>query len=212
MLLWTIQDCAVWEQVKVTGSYAVSDEHIEFPAEEDDAFNHLNYAYRWLARQMELRVGPPPQGVHYPIWAWYKRYGQADGKPDMRASHYIPGKPCVRMKLDVPDYEVLLSDFDAWHHALNYCHLSATEVESEEFDKWCESLGVGFRDIGNWNLDTPELREVRATLEQSWERMLGVQPQSDENWHFPWEKRSFQATFWTLRRENVLSVERFISR
>ena len=115
------------------------------------------------------------------------------------------------MKLDVPDWDVLLSDFDDWHHALNYWHCSLDEEDSNEFDAWRESLGVGFHDIGNWDLKSPELDLVRARVEDSWERMLGVKP-VDEHWHFPWEKRSIQATFWVLKRDHVISVERFVSR
>lgn len=211
MILWTVQDIAVWEQLESTGVYTTPSDKIVFPESENDAFDHANYAYRWLADQMRKRVGPPPEGIEYPVWAWYKQRGQHDGKPDMRSSHHIKGKPCVRMKLDIPDWEVLLSDFDDWHHALNYWHLSATEEESDEFGAWRESLGVSFHDIGNWNLKSPELELVRARVEASWERMLGVQP-ADEHWHSPWEERSIQATFWTLRREHVMSVERFVSR
>ncbi len=211
MILWTIQDIAVWGQLEETGQYTTPAERIEFPEGEDSAFHHANYAYRWLANQMRDRIGPPPEGVEYPVWAWYKQQGQPDGKPDMRQSHYIKGKPCVRMKLDVPDWEVLLTDFDNWHHALNYWYSSTTEEDSNEFDAWYESLGVAFQDIGNWNLQSPELDLVRAKVEASWERMLGVQPE-DERWSFPWEKRSIQATFWVLKREHVLSTEEFISK
>jgi hypothetical protein len=211
LILWTVQDVAVWKQLEETGQYTTPVERIEFPESEDDALNHANFAYRWLADQMSKRVGPPPEGVVYPVWVWYKQQGQHDGKPDMRQSHYFKGMPCMRMKLDVPDWEVLLSDFDDWHHALNYWHCSLTEEDSNEFDAGCESLGVSFHDISNWDLQSPELDSVRTRVEASWERMLGVQP-TDEHWHFPWEKRSIQATFWVLKREYVISVERFISR
>lgn len=211
MILWTVQDIAVWDQVEKTGFYTTPADLIEFPERDDDACYHANYAYRWLADQMRDFVGPAPEGVEYPIWAWYKQQGQHDGKPDMRQSHYIKGRPCVRMKLDVPDWEVLLSDFDSWHHVLNYWYCSSDEAESDEFDAWCASLGVAFRDIGDWSLRSPELDFVRAKVEDSWKRVLGVR-RKDEFWHFPWEKRTIQATFWVLRREHVVSVERFISR
>ena len=212
MIIWTIQDPAVWDQLEKTGIYTTPDARIEFPPEEDDALCHFNYAYRWLSERMAERIGPPPEGVRYPVWAWYKQQGRADGKPDMRSSQYLKGSPCVRMKLDIPDYEVLVSDFDNWYFALSYCYLSRSERDDEDFERWYESLGIGFHDIGNWVLDSPDLRLVRSHVEQSWERMLGIEPQPDTYWHFPWEKRSLQATFWTLRREHVLSVERFISR
>lgn len=211
MILWTVQDIAVWEQLEKTGLYTVPAELIVFPKRDDDACNHMNYAYRWLANQMSKLVGPPPEGVEYPIWAWYKRQGRHDGKPDMRQYHHAKGGQCVRMKLDVPDWEVLLSDFDDWHHALNYWYLSQDEADDSEFNEWIASLGVGFRDIGNWNLRSSELSQVRAKVESSWERILGVR-QGDNHWHFPWEKRTIQATFWTLSLEHVVSVERFASR
>ncbi len=107
MILWTVQDIAVWEQLEKTGLYTVPAELIVFPKRDDDACNHMNYAYRWLANQMSKLVGPPPEGVEYPIWAWYKRQGRHDGKPDMRQYHHAEGGQCVRMKLDVPDWEVL---------------------------------------------------------------------------------------------------------
>lgn len=212
MILWTIQNKAVWEKLETDGTYTASDRFLGFPPDEDDAFNHSHYAYLWLIDQMKNRIGLPPEGVVYPIWAWYKQHSQSDGKPDMRRSHYLKGHACVRMKLDIPDYEVLLSDFDEWHCALNYWFLSETEKESDEFDAWCGSLGVDFQDIRNWNVDSSQLREVRAKIEKSWELMLGVRKCVDEDWHFSWSKRSIQATFWVLRRENVLSVEHFISR
>ncbi len=177
MILWTVQDIAVWEQLEKTGLYTVPAELIVFPKRDDDACNRMNYAYRWLANQMSKLVGPPPEGVEYPIWAWYKQQGRHDGKPDMRQYHHAKGGQCVRMKLDVPDWEVLLSDFDDWHHALNYWYLS----------------------------------QVRAKVESSWERIVGVR-QGDDYWHLPWEKRTIQATFWTLSLEHVVSVERFASR
>ena len=211
MILWSIQDIAVWKQLEETGVYTTSTECIGFPENEGDATCHCNYAYRWLASQMAKRIGPPPEGVENPIWAWYKQHGRADGKPDMRSEYREKGKMYVRMKLDVPDWEVLVTDFDSWHYPLNYWYLSTTEQDSILFDSWCESLGVEHQDIANWDLTSPELELVRARVEQSWERMIGIHPE-DEDWRFPWKLRSFQATFWVLRREYVLGVEAFGAR
>lgn len=211
MILWTIQDLAIWEQLEEKGRYTASDELIEFPESEDDARNHANYAYRWLANQMAKRIGLPPEGTTYPIWAWYKQQDQADGKPDMRHAEHRTRKACVRMKLSIPDWEVLLSDFDDWHYALNYFYLPLSREDNKVFDAWYESLGIDFEEIGNWKLQSPELTLVRNKVEASWERMLGVRP-ADDPWGFPWEKRSIQATFWELKREHVISVETFGSR
>lgn len=208
MILWTLQHPAVWEQLEREGVYAVSADRIGFPEANDNAWNHSHHAYQWLAAQMKQRVGPSPDGVQFPVWAWYKQQGRPDGKPDMREYGYYDDRPCVRMKLDVPDWEVLLTDFDDWHHALNYSYLPSDEADSERFDAWIESLGVVWRDISDWSKRGPEYDVVRAEVEASWERMIGVR-HVDERWHLPWKKRCIQATFWVLRREYVLSAERF---
>lgn len=106
---------------------------------------------------------------------------------------------------------VARTDNDDWHHALNHWRCSPPEEDGNRFDVCCESLGVGFHDIGNWDLQSPRLDLARGRVEASWERMLGAKP-VDERWHFPWEKCSVQATLWTLKREHVVSVERFASR
>ena len=212
MILWTIQDEAVWQKLQETGVYTTPSSLIEFPPDEDPMINHMHYAYKWMAEQMRKRIGPPPEGVEFPVWGWYKQYKRPDGMPDMRQpGHYLPGKPCVRLKLDVPDWEVLLSDFDDWHFALNYSYLDRNREDSDAFDTWYESLGVTYNEIRDWNNQSEALRVVRERLEKSWERMIGVHPQ-DESWGFPWAKRSIQATFWELRRDEVLSVEHFIGR
>ena len=93
MILWTVQDAAVWEQLEREGCYTTPAARIEFPESEDSAFYHANYAYSWLADRLRKRIGPPPDGVVYPVWAWYKQQGQHDGKPDMRQSQYIKENP-----------------------------------------------------------------------------------------------------------------------
>lgn len=211
MILWTIQDIAAWYRIQATGSYSTPSEKVLFPASEDNNLHHANYAYRWMAKQMAERLGPPPRNVIYPIWAWYKQPNRHDGKPDMRASYYKKGRKCVRIKLDIPDWKVLLSDFDAWYCALSYCYYSLDEKDHNAFESWHRGLGIDYSDISDWSRTSPELGLVRDKVEESWQRILGVSQQS-ENWGLPWAKRTIQATFWTIDLENVVSVEHFVSR
>lgn len=69
MILWTIQDIAVWERLQATGSCSTPSEKITFPTNEDNDRYHANYAYRWMAKQMTERLGPPPKDIAYPVWA-----------------------------------------------------------------------------------------------------------------------------------------------
>ena len=212
MELWTVQNEIVWDVLAKDGVWRADEAYVEFPAYEDSATWHAHCAYCWLAERMAERVGPPPENVRFPVWAWYKQQGRQDGKPDMRTRHGMPGERVVRLKLEVADERVLLTDFDDWFFPLNYSYASRTESDDQVFTAWCESLGIGYFELQNWDLDTPELREARRRIEESWECVFDIWSPRDGNWDFPWELRSIQATFWELRRDDVLSVEHFTVR
>ena len=62
MRIWTIQPEALYEKLKIEKVL-----HCD-PSQLGCGFGP---AYDWLARQMAIRVAPPPEGVHYPFWAWH---------------------------------------------------------------------------------------------------------------------------------------------
>ena len=85
----------------------------------EDYFSDLQYA--WLVLQMKKRIGSPPEGVTYPVWAWYK-WRENRKKPDLRAERWQYGQKgdkFYRLEIEIPDREVLLSDFDEWICVLN---------------------------------------------------------------------------------------------
>ncbi len=51
--------------------------------EEQYAGAGIRRNYEWLISQMIKRIGPPPEGVVYPVWAWYKQNGKRK-KTDLR--------------------------------------------------------------------------------------------------------------------------------
>ena len=72
--------------------------------------------YKWLIDQMEKRIGPAPDGVSYPVWAWYIQSWKHK-KPDLRIERWANGpgnEQYVCIEVELPDDQVLLSDFDAW--------------------------------------------------------------------------------------------------
>lgn len=210
MVIWTVQDLAVWKEMERSGRYTADERYLCMPESEDGPCSHSHYAYLWMVEQMKRVVGPAPKGVRYPIWAWYKRYGSPTGKPDMRACMRQHDRPQVRLKLDVPDWDVLISDFDDWHFALNYWYLPEDEGDSDSFDAWCASRGLEFSKLQDWRIDGCNYQEARRRIERSWTRLLGV----DRNAGFggDWSKRTLQATFWELKRDQVLSHELFMPR
>ena len=129
----------------------------------------------------------------------------------MRASYYVKGRKCVRIKLDIPDWKVLLSDFDDWHCALNYWYCPLDEKDSNAFESWHKRLGVDYCDISDWGRTSPELGLVRNRVEKE----LAANPGSiaaEVRAGAPLGQAHNTGAFWTIDLENVVSGEHFVSR
>ena len=116
MILWTMQPLNVYEMIQGTGVYRCD------PARSSMIGLEFTEQYDWLVEKMTERIGPPPDGVKYPVWAWYKQNGKRS-KPDLRSERwgYGPGGEMYTcIEIDIPDDKVLLSDFDVWHLPLNF--------------------------------------------------------------------------------------------
>ncbi|MBO1870985.1 DUF3841 domain-containing protein [Lachnoanaerobaculum sp. Marseille-Q4761] len=176
MLLWTIQHVAAYKVLLETGRLLANEKYLF--CEED-----FRFAYDWLSEQMKNRIGIQPDGVKYPIWAWYQWEGVRK-RLDMRSHRYWgkKGEPIVLLSIDIPDNRVLLSDFDMWHNILNDGYLAL--YEKDDIDDPCED-------------------EKR----KSWENVFNIDIETDY-WHTP---KSTQATFWELKKDWVLKAEHFIS-
>ena len=77
MILWTIQPERVFRLIYKRGVYRCD---LSKSGMEDFA----DPQYDWLVAQMKKRIGPPPEGVKYPVWAWY-RWSLTKKRPDLRA-------------------------------------------------------------------------------------------------------------------------------
>ena len=136
MILWTIQPIEIWKMIQEAGVYRCNPKQSSMPEPE------FVEKYEWLIRQMKKRIGPPPGEVTYPVWAWYKQNSKHK-KPDLRSERrgYGPGDDdYVCIEFEIPDDQVLLSDFDVWHIILNNGLISETEEEDERQEKYYESL------------------------------------------------------------------------
>ena len=63
MTLWTMKPVQIWNMIQETGVYRCN------PAKSSMLELEFTLKYSWLIRQMEKRIGPPPDGVEYPVWA-----------------------------------------------------------------------------------------------------------------------------------------------
>ena len=185
MILWTIQPEEIFELINRTGVYRC-----------DGRKKNMRYyreQYLWLADQMRKRIGPPPEGVRYPVWA-YQRWSKERLKPDLRAIRWFWGgtnSTFYRLEIDIPNEQVLLSDYWAWSVMLNNGLLSDNEEEDNELDKFYASL-------------SPEAQ--KEMLFTNWERVFDVALTNNE-WNGQGE--IVQATFWELRKEQIRKVTMF---
>ncbi|GHU77445.1 hypothetical protein AGMMS49992_25300 [Clostridia bacterium] len=183
--LWTIQDKAAYDDFLNKGVLQCHPSLAMWLNEES-----FKRSYDWLVTQMCKRIDSPPEGVSYPIWAWYLIHGQ-NVKPDLRRYEFrnYVGENYI-IEAEIPDSEVLLSDEEMWHIVLNNGYFSVYEREAEwsaDYD-WFDSL---------------PLEEQSSVKLSSWERIF-------DQTYCPW--MHVQASFWSLRKENVVSVRRFLGR
>ena len=139
MRLVTIQDSAAYDELCVTGVLRCNPKFAEWLCEDE-----FRISYDWLAEQMALRVGKPPEDVVYPIWAWYL----LDGKPakvDLRKTEFnnYQGEHYA-LTIEIPDEQVLLSDEENWHYVLNNWFIcgAKNEAEYDRAEAWFDSLSI----------------------------------------------------------------------
>lgn len=187
MILWTIQPEIIYRAIMDTGVY-----HCDFSK---SFLSDWKRQYDWMVRQMIKRLGPPPEGVTYPVWAWHTWEG-ARKKPDLREQRWATGWKGDRfacMEIDVSDENVLLSDFDLWSLILLDGLLCETEEENTKLEALYETL---------------DPKEQRKMQDKNWEGAFDLIP-LDNGWIIRGD--SIQATFWELKREYIRSVRFFTS-
>lgn len=114
MRIWTVQRKEVWEDLKRNGIAFCAVSPWTDEADQDNG----KRAWEWMEEQMEQRiVMPRPADAKHPFWGWSQyRSHKVTYRPDM--THYN-GRKYVFFELDIPDDELLLSDFLLWNAIQN---------------------------------------------------------------------------------------------
>lgn len=115
-------------------------------------------------------------------------------KPDLRSERwgYGPGdEDYTCIEFEIPDDQVLLLDFDAWHIILNNGLFSDSEEEADQKDAYYDSLPVA---------------EQKEFKEKNWEKVFDITPFKND-----WTHRGdwIQATVWELRKDMIRDVRFF---
>ena len=204
MRLYTIQPVSIYETLRRAGTFL--SEPWKDPEEWicTDA-PAIKLAYDWLCNEMVERGLSRPAPSVYPIWGWYRYMGEEKPKPDLRHRAYKncrPDEQQVLLTLDVPDDDVLLHDYEAWHYPLNYFHLAAQRA-SDRFERQCKAAGFPLYS------EVP-LRDnaLHAEVQRSWHTIFDL-PACRRLFRRSRAEQAVQATFWTLRAEHVTKAVAF---
>jgi hypothetical protein len=147
-------------------------------------------AYSWMADEMRARIGTPPAGAAYPIWAWHSWEGRRDSRTMSALARRSRGNHMLLIEFEIEASRVLMSDFDNWHLVLIGSYIARSERDLSEF------YAAGYAD---------EHERIRA----SWERIFCLDDASAQpGWDTPPSKRSIQATLWEIRPDDILSMHR----
>lgn len=184
MRVWTMQPKTVFDDLFFNGEH-----QFVCDPEKSEMYEDYKKQYNWYVNQMKKRI-PPPEGVTLPIWGWYNTDAKQK-KPDhlaKMAPSSRSGKRLVLFELEIPDSEVLLSDFDNWNNILCDDIISDTEDEDIRLRKELETL--------------PE-EEKREMKEKNWERVFRTDYRKDG-----WNTRGVwvQGTFWVLKEEYIRKI------
>lgn len=204
MLLFSVQPQFVYDQLRRGEVY--------HPQPTGDPTHWLNEhdqgprpAYDWLCAQMVQRGLARPATDVYPVWAWHQWAGPARPCPDLRNSQmksWAKTQRQVLLTLDVPEPEVLLHDYDAWHFPLNYWHLARPRA-SANFERRYKALGMSpYR-----QQPLPD-DGLHAELIQSWEAIFDL-PAARAVLETRKKDQVVQATFWALHPHYVRRAVEF---
>jgi len=198
MVLWSIQHINVWAEFQKNGVLQANSNYID---------HYFVRPYIWLSSKMNEVIGPPPNKIEFPLWAWNQYQGNSKKKPDLRSSGYLPkGTKGVRIKFDIDESSVLLSDFELWHYVLNYWYLPVTEKDGNKFEKTLNKAGYSFY----LNKPVPNVK-YHQLIEESWNKIFNLDWVEKDISSLNQDK-SIQATFWELKLENVIDITKFIAR
>lgn len=191
--IWTILPESTWLEFQKRKILIPEIKHVE---------QEFLEGYNWMKLWMNKLIGQPRIRMGYPCWSWYQYLDSRRRRPDLRSSGFLPKNTIgYRVELNKSNKEILLSDFELWHYVLNKWYLPESEEDAMRFETENQSK---YGDIDSQSLFNLE----KSKIVKSWERIFDMNFCA-ENISMPFEEKSIQATFWELKFEEIVNVDRF---
>lgn len=181
MILWTIHTEHFYVKSKGRGYIKADARYVA---------RDMKNKYIWMAEKM-LEMGLTKKRT-FPVWAWYAYNGKRKG-PDLRRSGHLPrGTKGVCIAFDAYDSDVLLSNFDQWHAAVNTWYLPKSEKEEAYFEKYPHLL-------------------TETIVRRSWDKMFDLEYGSEDLWG-PTNERCIQACVSIVHNNQIREVVHFVAK
>ena len=149
---------------------------------------------------MHQRIGNPPfLEIRFPLWAWYQYHSRK--KPLPPKTPLKKGKEySVYLEIEIPDNEVVLTDFSLWVNCLNGWQTKT--------DKGLEHrIKVYENKVGKYCSFHEYPEDIQQGIMNTWQSIFDMKFRDREWSTWAGWNRSIQATFWCLKLEQVLKVE-----
>lgn len=194
MKIWTLQDCAILDDLAEYG--------VAYCNRQSWLCNDYRFMYDWMARQMKVRIGEPPlAAIRYPLWGWAQYASRKSPKPPCGPSMLDSDKnKGVFIEAEIPDEEVLLSDFMLWCSVLNGWNIKENKELEKRIDRFVKEHGCGY-DFNAYPDD------IRAQIVGTWDRVFDFTIRDKYYGGQHKRNRAIQATFWQLKRDYVLKSQ-----
>lgn len=191
MKIWTIQSLAAWEHLTTNGVLQAKAHH-----QSDQWLD----AYSWMRDEL-AKYHAPTSMSQVPLWGWYQWRSSENRRPDLRSlrHHWGPAGDHAMIECEVPEDQVLISDYDAWHVPLNDWYVSENEQDEENFKAELAAHG--------WSTGEPIPDRLKERQRQSWKNVFVSNPN-----HPAHNTSSLQTCFWEISLEQVVSSRMFTSR
>lgn len=200
MILYSTQDYSVFEKLTAGETYRA---RCPYNIEDIDIVDEMFLrSYHWISEQMDQKIRMRPEPDTYPTWAYYQWYGPNKKKPDLRytgARCFAENRTCALMTLEIPDDQVLLSEYDAWHFVLNGSYLGNEKRSDEIWDFKFENKFHNYEDYPIW---------LKKEIEESWLTVFDFK-KSRELLEFTEDQQIIQATFWEIKPEYLKEAVKF---
>lgn len=184
---FTRQASIMLEEFDERGIYTVKEEYIKHKNENISEYYIENY--KWYTKEARKHIAIPLE-YEFPIW-----YSLSD------EVMLQPTEDTVILKVEIPDEEYILCNFEAWGYRINYWYIPLNDEDEQKHTKELERNGLRSDDqimLCNKQSFYPL---IARKIKDSWTRVFTLLPKD--------EKEGIVASSWCIKKEWIKEIRKY---